>query len=510
MKSISPLMKKILPFLLFPLLLSLFLQAKKPNIIFILTDDQGYGDVNAHGHPFLKTPHLNRLRAESVSFDNFYVSPSCSPTRAALLTGMHEFRNGVTHTIIPRQQLHSDATLLPELLNAAGYTSGFIGKWHLGSNPGPEKRGFNWCSTNRGGPLKHFDTTMVRNRKPFQTQGYREDAFFDEAITFIKEAKEQPFFCYLATYSPHTPLDAPEEFIQPFQDAGLNDTHATYLAMIENIDYNLGRLIKFLKDSKRDKNTIVIMVNDNGVTEGLDLYNANMRGPKCSAWEGGTRAFSFWRWPPQWKPKALSNLTSHMDILPTLCELAGATIPKKTKSKLEGFSLLPLLKSKKSIEDWNKDRILYHHVARWPSGFSKIHKYTMAGVRQGNHLMLRSYHCGNKDCLQYMSQCQALRIIERGGKNQVYSRGTAQFHWGVSPRDKWVLFDVKKDPGCRMDLSAEKPKLISKLSVSYDQWWESTYPEMIAKGGDLGDPDQGRRASKRDREWKAKKEAKVP
>ena len=120
--------------------LSLFLQAKKPNIIFILTDDQGYGDVNAHGHPYLKTPHMNQLRTESVSFDNFYVSPSCSPTRAALLTGMHEFRNGVTHTIVPRQQLHKDAILLPELLNTAGYTSAFIGKWHLGSNPGPEKK----------------------------------------------------------------------------------------------------------------------------------------------------------------------------------------------------------------------------------------------------------------------------------------------------------------------------------------------------------------------------------
>ena len=121
--------------------------------------------------------------------------------------------------------------------------------------------------------------------------------------------------------------------------------------------------------------------------------------------------------------------------------------------------------------------------------------------------MLRSYHCGNEDCLQYMSQCQALRIVERGGKNQVYSRGTAQYHWGVSPRDKWVLFNVKKDPGCRDDLAAKKPELIARLSSSYQHWWEKTYPEMIAKGGDLGDPNQGRRASARDREWKAKKEA---
>ena len=479
----------------------------KPNFIFILTDDQGYGDVNAHGHPYLKTPNMNRLRSESVSFDNFYVSPSCSPTRAALLTGMHEFKNGVTHTIIPRQQLHEQAVLLPELLKTNGYLSGFIGKWHLGNKPGPEKRGFDWCSTNQSGPLKHFDTTFVRNRKRFATKGFREDIFFDEAMTFIDEAKEQPFFCYLSTYSPHTPLDAPENFIKPFREAGLNDTHATYLAMIENIDYNLGRLMKFLKKSGRDQNTVVIMVNDNGVTEGLDVYNANMRGPKCSAWQGGTRAFSFWRWPGKWKPRVLENLTAHLDVLPTLCELAGVKIPASLSSKLDGFSLVPLLESQSSHNEWHKDRILFHHVARWPSGFSEYHKYTMAGVRKGNHLMLRSYHCGNTECLKYMSQCQALRIIEKGGVNQVYSRGTAQFHWGVSPRDQWVLFDVKKDPGCKTDLSGQNPKLIAKLSKAYENWWESVYPEMIASGGDLGDPEQGKKASGRDKEWKAKKEA---
>ena len=124
----------------------------------------------------------------------------------------------------------------------------------------------------------------------------------------------------------------------------------------------------------------------------------------------------------------------------------------------------------------------------------------MAGVRMGNHLMLRSYHCGDQGCLQYMSQCQALRIIERGGKNQVYSHGTAQFHWGVTPRDKWVLFDVKKDPGCRNDLSMQQPKLLSDLHFAYEEWWTKIYPQMISKGGDLGDPTQHKRALKRDNE----------
>jgi arylsulfatase A-like enzyme len=476
-------------FLLFLLTAIALSSAVKPNIIFILTDDQGYGDVQAHGHPYLKTPNINKLRDESVSFDNFYVSPSCSPTRAALLTGMHEFKNGVTHTIIPRQQLAPDAIIFPQLLKNAGYKTGFIGKWHLGNKPGPEKRGFDWCSTNQGGPHVHFDSKFIRNGKRFQTQGFREDIFFEETIQFIKEAGNHPYFCYLCTYSPHTPLAAPENFIRPFKEAGLNDTHATYLAMIENIDFNLGRLMKFLKETKRDQNTIVIMVNDNGVTEGLDVYNAGMRGPKCSAWEGGTRAFSFWHWPEKWKPKTISNLTAHLDVFPTICELAGIQVPPTIADKVDGVSLLPLLEENTKSKEWNPDRILFHHVARWPSGLSKIHKYTMAGVRQGNFLMLRSHHCDEPECFKYMSQCQALRIIERGGKNQVYAKGTAQFHWGITPKDRWSLFEVKEDPGCLKDLHQQRPNLIKHLSQEYEKWWESIYPIMLKQGGDLGKPE---------------------
>ncbi len=494
---------KLSPLLLMKIFFSFNSLAEKPNIIFILTDDQGYGDVNAHGHPYLKTPNINKLRSESVSFENFYVSPSCSPTRAALLSGMHEFRNGVTHTIIPRQQLHKEAVLLPELLKKSGYKTGFVGKWHLGNNPGPDERGFDWCATNARGPLEHFNPLFIRNRKRIETKGFREDIFFDEAMTFIKASRSEPFFCYLSTYSPHTPLAAPQKFIQPFLDAGLNDTHSTYLAMIENIDFNLGRLMQFLKKSNLEEKTILIMVNDNGVTEGLDIYNANMRGPKCSAWEGGTRAFSFWRWPGKWKPKTVNNLTAHLDILPTLCDLTTTEIPESLRKKLDGLNIRPLLEKTRNTA-WHPERILFHHVARWPSGLAKSHKYSMAGVRQGNKLMLRSHDCNSTECRQYMSQCQALRIIAKGGKNMTYANGTAQFHWGVSPKDQWVLFDVKKDPGCIKDLSQENPLLIAKLTQAYDRWWTDIFPEMISKGGDLGDPNQNRKTSKKNKSWKGK------
>lgn len=475
--------------------------ANRPNIILILTDDQGYGDINAHGHPYLKTPHLNQFRNESVSFDNFYVSPSCSPTRAALLTGMHEFRSGVTHTIVPRQQLNKKAVIFPQLLQTNGYRTGFIGKWHLGNELGPEKRGFSWCSTNARGPHAHFDALFIRNGKRMETKGYREDIFFDEAMTFIKESKEENFFCYLSTYSPHTPLAAPEKFIKPFRDAGLNDTHATYLAMIENIDYNLGRLMKFLKETNRDQDTIVIMMNDNGVTEGLDIYNAGMRGSKCSAWEGGTRAFSFWRWPGKWKPQVVDHLTAHLDVFPTLCELASIQIPKEIENKLEGFNLSPLLEVKSDTK-WQPDRILYHHVARWPSGFAKSHKHAMVGVRQGNHLMLKSRPCGDPQCLEYMSQCKALNAVERGSENMTYAYGTAQYHWGLSPKEHWVLYDVKKDPGCKNDLSKKNPLIVSRLTKAYDSWWNNIFPKMIAMGGDLGNPDELRNNAKRAKQKK--------
>ncbi|MDC0497457.1 sulfatase-like hydrolase/transferase [bacterium] len=477
----------------------------KPNIIFILTDDQGYGDLERHGHPYLKTPHLNQLHDESVRLDNFYVSPSCSPTRAALLTGMHEFRSGVTHTLIPREHLHKDAVTLPDLLKTAGYKTGFIGKWHLGGSRGyayaPESRGFDWCSTNPQGPRKHFDPEIIRNGERTQREGYREDIYFDEAMTFIEERGEQPFFLYLSTYSPHTPLAAPESYIAPFKEAGLNDTHATYLAMIENVDYNVGRLMEYMDAKGLDENTIVLFVNDNGVTEGLDVYNANMRGCKATAWQGGTRAMSFWRWPNHWTPKTVNNLSAHLDVLPTLCELAGVEIPEELQSKLEGFSLTPILEAKEEVS-WHDDRLLYSHVGRWPSGLAEAHKYAMVNVRKGNYLLVRSNECGDPRCEEFQSQCSTMRAVNNGLTRTTYAYGTAQTHWGTVPMGHWALYDIKNDPGCENDLSYSNPELASSLAVAYDLWWEDMFPDMIAKGGDVGDPDVSSKASRKAREWK--------
>ena len=465
-------------------------RAAKPNIIFILTDDQGYGDLARHGHPLLRTPHTDRLHDESVRFDNFYVSPSCAPTRAALMTGMHEFRNGVTHTRDPREHLWKDATLLPQLLKTAGYKTGHIGKWHLGWNDEyhPHKRGFDW--TLQG--AEHFDPKLVAYKdndrpKHIKGEGFREDLYFDHAMSFIKQAGDQPFFLYLCTYSPHTPLLAPEKYIAPYRGK-VGDDEATYLGMIENVDYNVGRLLDFLDKENLDEDTIIIFMNDNGVTVGLDVYNANMRGSKCTIWHGGSRAMSFWRWPGTWKPKKQDNLTAHLDVLPTLCELAGAEIPTDLKPQLEGYSLVPLLESDgdKPVS-WHDDRLLYQHVARWPSGMAVQHKYKMAGVRQGSYLLARSHPCHDPKCNTdvFGMQCNTLRSIERGGKSANYTKKNGQFHWGVSPANKWVLFDTSKDPGCRNDLSDSEPELVKAMAAAFDIWWDDMYPAMVERGGEI-------------------------
>jgi arylsulfatase A-like enzyme len=462
--------------------------ADRPNILFILTDDQGYGDVGRHGHPLLKTPNIDALYDQSVRFEKFYVSPSCSPSRAAIMTGMHEFKNGVTHTTSPREHLNKDAVLLPQLLKTAGYRTGFIGKWHLGNDGvyAPGKRGFDWCSTNQGGPNSHFDPVFVRNGKRTKEKGYREDIFFNDAMTFIDESGEAPFFCYLATYSPHAPLAAPEEFVAPFRGK-VDDEEAAFLGMVANLDYNVGRLMDYLREKKLDEKTMVLFMNDNGETHGLDVYNAGMRGNKCTIWQGGSRAMSFWRWRGHWTPHEVQNLTAHLDVLPTLCDLAGVDLPADLRPKLDGYSLRPLLESTKP-QAFHDDRLLFHHVGRWPSGMAAAHKYAMASVQTGDYLLVRSQPCDDPECEKYVSQCTTLRSVENGAVRATYTKENAQFHWGVTPRDHWSLFNLKDDPSCEKDLSAKLPELTDRLAVAYDNWWDTLFPAMIAYGGDLGEP----------------------
>ena len=460
---------------------------ERPNILFILTDDQGYGDVGRHGNPILQTPHLDALHDQSVRFTDFCVSSSCSPTRAALMTGMFNPRVGVTHTIEPRCRLDPRFTILPRHLKLAGYTTAAIGKWHLGTDPAalPGERGFDY----------------VVARAPREPGKYREDVLFDEAMGFMERAAGQPFFCYLATWSPHAPLIVPEKYVEPYRGK-VDDNTAQFFGMIANIDENVGRLLRWLEEKNLARNTIVVFMSDNGGTYGVDTWNAGMRGCKCTAWVGGTRAISFWRWPGKWAPRAVDALTAHVDVLPTLAALAGAELPApESGARLDGRSLVPLLEGDE--EPWFADRMVFQHNARWASGLAAEHKDCMAGVRWRNYLFVSSLHCGDPACIQSgVSQCGALSRVERGTKSDTYTKD-AQFTWALTPDKGWALYDVHADPACRANLAATSPDTAHRLRRAYDEWWDATYPEMIAAGGDAALSEQavaevlmGRRAER--------------
>ena len=184
----------------------------------------------------------------------------------------------------------------------------------------------------------------------------------------------------------------------------------------------------------------------------------------------------------------MRNLTAHLDVLPTLCDFAGVKLPADLGEKLDGFSLRPLLESA-APQSWHEDRRLFHHVGRWPSGLAAAHKYAMASVQVGDYLLVRSHPCEDPACSKFPSQCTTLRAVEGGATRATYTKENAPFHWGVTPRARWSLFDLKGDTACQKDISSEKTELVSTLAAAYDNWWDTLYPTMIQLGGDKGLPE---------------------
>jgi len=437
------------------------LAGKRPNIVFILTDDQGYGDISAHGNPILKTPNLDRLHAEGVRFTDFHVSPTCSPTRSALFTGRHEFKNGVTHTILERERLTTKATTLAQVLQTAGYRTGIFGKWHLGDEPDhwPSSRGFDEMFIHGCGGIgqsfpgscgdvpgnSYFDPTINHNGKFEKTKGYCTDVFFGQATKWIEsvKGKDKPFFCYIPTNAPHGPLHVLPEDEARYKELVKQPNVAKFFGMIANIDDNVGRLLAKLKEWGLEQDTLVIFMNDNGGTAGVEVFNAGMRGQKVTPWLGGTRASSFWRWPGTLTPADCPRLTAHIDFFPTLAQIAGAKLSDEVTKQVEGRSLVPLLENPSA--EW-AERTLFTHVGRWPKGAKPDdHKYASCSVR------------------------------------------TPRWHL-VSPakaNGKWELYDVSADPGEKTDVAAEHPEIVKQLGGEYDAWWGTLSPYLVnedAKG----------------------------
>lgn len=308
----------------------------QPNVILVLTDDQGYGDLSCHGNPVLKTPNLDKLYNESVRFTDFHVDPTCAPSRGALLTGNYAHRVGVWHTIAGGNHLRASEMTMADVFKASGYRTGMFGKWHLGSNYPyrPMDRGFDeWLGQGDGGTGTTddwFDNDRVNdhylhNGKWVQRDGYGPDVFFNAAIDFVNENQERdkPFFLYLATYMPHTPHTLPSESWTTKYNNQVSKEESYFLAGIDRIDRNVGRLRRALEKSGKAENTIFIFMTDNGGTTGVKLFNANMRGRKNQVYDGGHRVPFFMHWPNgKLKHGAdVSDLTAHIDLLPTLIDL---------------------------------------------------------------------------------------------------------------------------------------------------------------------------------------------
>lgn len=341
--------------------------AVPPNVIFILTDDQGYGDLACLGNPWLKTPNLDRLHAQSVRLTNYHTGTTCSPTRASLMTGQYSNRVGVWHTINGRSLLRpgrsdeSEATMA-DLFRASGYQTAIFGKWHLGDNYPlrPQDRGFNEVLVHGGGGVgqtpdfwgnDYFDDTYLRNGRPEKFQGYCTDVWFSQALRFIEANRKNPFFCYLAINAPHAPYHVPEAYRAAYA-ANPAVPNPNFYGMIANLDENVGRLVQRLEEWGLAENTILVFTTDNGSAAGAKLdragqvtagYNAGMRGLKGSPYEGGHRVPFFLRYPAGrlGGGRDLPQLTSSLDVLPTLLDLCRIAAP--AQNRFDGRALTPLL-----------------------------------------------------------------------------------------------------------------------------------------------------------------------
>ena len=433
--------------------------AAPPNVILVMTDDQGYGDLGCHGNPILKTPHLDQLHSESVRFTDFHVSPFCTPTRGALMTGHHPGRNGAFRTSAGRTMLHHDEQTVANLFADNGYTTGMVGKWHLGDNAPhrPQDRGFQDVVWHRCGGIgqasdywgnDYFDDTYERNGVFEKFEGYCTDVWFREGMRFIDENKDKPFFLYLALNAPHGPYLVPPAWAKPYQ--GNKDVaNANFYGMIANIDHNMGLLREKLASLDLADNTILIFMTDNGTAAGAKFdgleseaklgYNAGMRGKKSSIYEGGQRVPFFIHWPKGnlTGGRDIDTLAAHLDVLPTLADLCGIAVPESYHP--DGLSLLPLLKDRDT--DWPRS----HHIVQYHGG-------------AGNSTLPAPFD-------------NTVVMTER---------------WRLVNSKQLELYDIEADPAQRDNLAADHPDVVTELRALYAPFWESISPRLTPVAIDLG------------------------
>ncbi|MFO0866346.1 MAG: arylsulfatase [Gemmataceae bacterium] len=400
----------------------------KPNVLIVLTDDQGLGDFSCMGNPILKTPNFDKFHTQSVRFIDFHAAPMCTPTRGQLLTARDAVRNGATSVTGGRAFMRPGLQTLPQLLRSLGYRTGLFGKWHLGDNfpHRPNDRGFDEAVYHLGWGMtaapefqgKYFDGRYLRNGKEANFKGYMTDFWFDEAMKWMgdRKAKDEPFFCYLPTNAPHAPHIVAEKYSAPYKGKT-----AGFFGMIANLDENMARLDEFLRKTGLYENTIVIVMTDNGGTTGVPIFNAGLRGGKTTFYEGGHRVPCWVRWPAGnlGEPRDIETPAQVQDLMPTLLDLVGGRTSKDYP--IDGRSLASLLRGEKIAFP---DRMM---------------------VVQYSRAELKKYEC----CVIW----NRWRLVH--GKE---------------------LYDVRADRAQKNDLAEKHPEIAKKMLDHYEGWWKELEP----------------------------------
>lgn len=400
----------------------------QPNIVLILTDDQGWGDLSFHGNDSIQTPVLDELAKTGVHFNRFYVSPVCAPTRASLLTGRYHLRTGCTWVTHRKEVMRSGEITLAENLKSAGYQTGIFGKWHNGEQypNDPIGQGFDeFYGFSSGHWNNYFDGTLIHNQKEVPFSGFIVDALTEKAIDFITANKEKPFFCYVPYNTPHSPMQVPDRYFDKYKAMGLTSFNACAYGMVENIDDNVGRLLTTMDSLELTDKTIFVFTTDNGPNGWR--YNDGMKGRKGWVDEGGIRVPFFIKYPNGGITggKTIRQLASHIDVMPTLLELCG--IKEHVGLKFDGKSLVPLLKDTSGS---------------WPE--RNIYTFPIA-----NHL---KPYPGSVRNNQY---------------RLVFERDSSM-----------TLYDMLADPGQKLDIASQYPEIVARLSESY----LNLYKEVTIEG----------------------------
>lgn len=429
-----------------------------PNVIIIITDDQGYGDLGITGNPHVKTPVIDKFASENIRFNNFYVSPVCAPTRSSLMTGRFSLRTGIRDTYNGGAIMATSEVTIAEMLKQANYKTGIFGKWHLGDNypSRPKDQGFDESVIHLSGGMgqvgdfttyfqkdsSYFNPVLWHNGKTEAYKGYCSDIFASEAIRFIEKNKTNPFFCYLAFNAPHTPLQVPDEYYRMYKDidpaSGFEDDNRPFVkmsekdkedarkvyAMVTNIDENVGKLFQKLDDLNLTENTLVIFMTDNGPQQ--IRYVAGLRGRKGSVFNGGVRVPFFMRLPSLYKgEKDIETIAAHIDVLPTISEICNVDLPDSRK--IDGKNLVPLIQDKPV--NWANRPLFFYWTRRYPELYNNM------ALQKG-----------------------AFKLVGQTDYN--------------APIEDFELFNIEKDPYEQTNLVMQNKELASQLKSVLDKYYQ--------------------------------------